>query len=115
MNKKVATLNVPAIWLRIPSAEMSVRKYEAFPYEQDGIRKGATADTPVFRYAENHKVGELEFSLCMFSDEKSEKNVSSYFKKLVKDMTEAQISMALVKSTASSFMYIENESYGGNK
>jgi hypothetical protein len=115
MNKKVATLNVPAIWRRIPTDKMNTRKYDAFPYEQDGEVKSASSNNPVTRYAQNFTKGELSFSLCMFSDETSKTKVEAYFKKLVKDLTESQVSMALVKASGSSFMYLEKEAYGGGK
>lgn len=115
MNKKVATLNVPAIWVAIPTDLMSTRVYRSFPYEHNGLMREATPLAPVTRYAKNFTKGKLNFSLCLFSDEQDEANITDYFTKIVKKLTVSQISMALVKSSGTSFMYIENEKYGGAK
>lgn len=114
--KKLATLNTPAIWTPIPSDLMSVRKYEAFPYEDDkGFPSSATAKNPVYRYAMNFTSYGLDYSLCMFSKESSESKIKSYFNKLSKSLDKSLVTSSIAGANATTFTYVENEKYGGSK
>jgi len=111
-NKKVATLNVPAMWLPIPGSGMNVRVYKSsFPYQLNGSLGVASDDKPVFRYAMNFVLDGLAFSLCLFTDDQSKTKVGKYFKHLSEKLTKQDVGKALVTATSSSFTYLE-ESYG---
>lgn len=114
-SKKVATLNVPALWSPIPVKGMVKKVYtERLPFERDGELQIASEEQSVIRYAKNFKIGSLEFSLFMFSDESNQSKVSKFFTDLTKELTPEQIGGALSVASSAKFTYLDNV-YGEKK
>jgi len=119
MNKvsqeKHVTLNRPALWKAVPSAEIGSRKYTANRSYLDGnVIKIADTDAPITAYYKTFTKGKNDFSLFVYSDEEDIKKISEFFDKIVKNTKIEDIAKALVSASSDGFTYLDTY-YKGDK
>ena len=107
MEKK---LNTPAIYTKLPTQEIDIKKYNGYPYHLNG--KKAVSSVPIYRYAKNFTKSGTDYSIIMATEDSNIEAVEKYLDSIAKKITLSEITEA--HKEQSKMKYIDNN-YGGTK
>lgn len=108
--RRYAEADKPAIYKKMHINDMQVRTYTGgYPYSQGGLLVRSSAAEPIHSYAKNYTKFKKDFSIFMWTTERSAEKVEKHFDKVVKGLKREQI--VEVANKIKSFSYVE-PSYG---
>lgn len=104
--------NKPAISKPIVDNELNVRVYTAnMRYIDDNkMIVTATVDAPIYRYAKNYSLEDIDYCIIMLTSDNNTQNVQDYFDKLSQNQNIDKIKRDL----SSSYSYLD-DTYKENK
>jgi hypothetical protein len=83
---KIPQLDKVAIWQPIGTDKLDVRKYNQYRYIDKGLLQDSTK--PVYRYAQNFKLGDFAYSLIVVTHETSTEAVEKLFNRTAKNLSD---------------------------